>query len=70
MSANGHKTGKGGFGLAPDKVRTILLGTATDHATRDQPPFIPDFPRMKAAAKQHNMQFMPDFQWPDPESDA
>ena len=31
------------------------MGTATDHATRDQPPFIPDFPRMKAAAKQHNM---------------
>ncbi len=32
VSANGHKTGRGGFGLAPDKVRKILLGTATDHA--------------------------------------
>ena len=41
------------------------MGTATDHPTKDQPPFIPDFPRMKAAAQQHNMQFMPDFQWPD-----
>jgi len=41
------------------------MGTATDQATADQPPFIPDFPRMQAAAQQHNMQFMPDFQWPD-----
>ncbi|WP_377645280.1 S8 family serine peptidase [Oryzobacter terrae] len=32
VSSNGHRTGKGGFGLAPDKVRKILLGTATDHA--------------------------------------
>ena len=46
------------------------MGTVTDHGTKDQPPFIPDFPRMKAAAMQHNMQFMPDFQWPDPESDV
>ena len=44
------------------------MGTATDHPTKDQPPFIPDFPRMQAAAQQHNMQFMPDFQWPDPEA--
>jgi quercetin 2,3-dioxygenase len=43
------------------------MGTPTDHAARDQqPPFIPDFPRMQAAAQQHNMQFMPDFQWPEP----
>jgi quercetin 2,3-dioxygenase len=40
------------------------MGTPTDHATREQPPFIPDFPRMQAAAQQHNMQFMPDYQWP------
>ncbi len=32
VSAHGHKQGKGGFGLAPDKVRTILMRTATDHA--------------------------------------
>ncbi len=37
------------------------MGTVTDNGTKDQPPFIPDFPRMKAAAQQHNMQFMPDF---------
>jgi hypothetical protein len=29
------------------------LGTETDHATSQQPPFIPDFPRMQAAARQH-----------------
>jgi quercetin 2,3-dioxygenase len=34
------------------------MGTPTDH-TGDQPPFIPDFPRMQAAAQQHNMQFFP-----------
>jgi quercetin 2,3-dioxygenase len=40
------------------------MGTPTDHATKDQPPFIPDFPRMQAAAQQHNMQFLPDYTWP------
>ena len=35
------------------------MGTPTDHGTDEQPPFIPDFPRMQAAAQQHNMQFMP-----------
>jgi len=39
------------------------MGQPTDHATAEQPPFIPDFPRMQAAAQQHNMQFMPDFDW-------
>jgi quercetin 2,3-dioxygenase len=39
------------------------MGQPTDHATTDQPPFIPDFPRMQAAAQQHNMQFMPEFTW-------
>ena len=40
------------------------MGTPTDHATLDQPPFIPDFPRMGAAAQQHNMQFFPrDHDW-------
>ncbi|WP_392544076.1 S8 family serine peptidase [Oryzobacter telluris] len=32
VSAQGHKQGRGGFGLAPDKVRAILMNTATDHA--------------------------------------
>ena len=41
------------------------MGTPTDHATTDQPPFVPDFPRMQAAAEQHDMQFMPDYTWPD-----
>jgi quercetin 2,3-dioxygenase len=41
------------------------MGTPTDSAELDQPPFIPDFPRMQAAAQQHNMQFMPQHQWPD-----
>jgi quercetin 2,3-dioxygenase len=40
------------------------MGTPTDQPTKDQPPFIPDFPRMQAAAQRHNMQFMPDYQWP------
>jgi len=39
------------------------MGQPTDHGTAEQPPFIPDFPRMQAAAQQHNMQFMPDFDW-------
>jgi quercetin 2,3-dioxygenase len=46
------------------------MGTPTDHGTKDQPPFIPDFPRMQAAAQQHNMQFMPGHTWPDLDSDA
>jgi quercetin 2,3-dioxygenase len=41
------------------------MGAATDNGTKDQPPFIPDFPRMQAAAQQHNMQFMPNYTWPD-----
>ena len=42
------------------------MGTVTDHATTDQPPFIPDFPRMQSAAQQHNMQFLPrDYDWSD-----
>jgi quercetin 2,3-dioxygenase len=42
------------------------MGTPTDSTSLDQPPFIPDFPRMQAAAQQHNMQFMRDFEWPEP----
>jgi quercetin 2,3-dioxygenase len=44
------------------------MGTPTDHGTKEQPPFIPDFPRMQAAAQQHNMQFMPGYTWPTPEA--
>lgn len=39
------------------------MGTPTDSTAKDQPPFIPDFPRMQAAAQQHNMRFMPDYSW-------
>ena len=42
------------------------MGTPTDSTDPGQPPFVPDFPRMQAAAQQHNMQFMRDFEWPEP----
>ena len=41
------------------------MGTPVDRPSPDQPPFIPDFPRMQAAAQQHNMQLMQGFEWPD-----
>ncbi len=41
------------------------VGQPTDHPTREQPPFVPDFPRMQAAAQQHDMQFVRDFPWPE-----
>ena len=41
------------------------MGQPTDHASPDQPPFIPDFPRMQAAAQAHDMEFLPDFDWSD-----
>ena len=41
------------------------MGQPTNHATPDQPPFIPDFPRMQAAAQAHDMEFLPDFDWSD-----
>jgi hypothetical protein len=28
-------------------------------------PFVPDSPRMQAAAQQHDMRFEPEHQWPD-----
>jgi quercetin 2,3-dioxygenase len=37
------------------------MGRPTDHGTAQQPPFVPDFPRMQAAVQKHNMQFMPNF---------
>ncbi|MPQ99527.1 cupin domain-containing protein [Modestobacter sp. I12A-02628] len=42
------------------------IGTPTDHATGDQPPFVPDVARMQAAAQQHRMQFRRDVEWPAP----
>ena len=41
------------------------MGTPADSAAPDQPPFIPDFPRMQAAAQAHGTRFLPDFEWPD-----
>lgn len=41
------------------------MGAPTDNGTKDQPPFIPDFPRMQAAAQEHDMQFLRDYQWPE-----
>ena len=46
------------------------MGTLTDHATTEQPPFLPNFPRMQAAAQLHNMRFMPDYQRPTAGEDA
>jgi quercetin 2,3-dioxygenase len=41
------------------------MGTPTDRATTDQPPFVPDVPRMQAAAQAHHMEFFRDFDWSD-----
>lgn len=40
------------------------MGTPTDHATTQQPPFVPDLPRMRAAAQRHRTRFLPDHTWP------
>ena len=37
VSAHGKSQGRSGFGLAPDKVRALLMGTATDHACPTPP---------------------------------
>jgi quercetin 2,3-dioxygenase len=44
------------------------MGTPADRIAPDSPPYIPPFPRMQAAAQAHNMQFMPEFTWPDPDA--
>jgi len=41
------------------------MGTLADAIDRTSPPYIPGFPKMKAAAAEHRMQFLPDFDWPD-----
>jgi quercetin 2,3-dioxygenase len=41
------------------------MGTPADSGDPDQPPFIPEFPRILAAGKAHRTQFFQDFDWPD-----
>ena len=41
------------------------MGTPADRIDPASPPFIPEFPRMQAAAQEHRMRFLPDFSWPD-----
>ena len=41
------------------------MGTPTDHATTRQHPFVPDAPRIQAAAQRHAMEFLPDHAWPE-----
>ena len=41
------------------------MGTPADTIDPDSRPFMPDFPRMQAAAEAHRMEFRPDFTWPD-----
>ena len=40
------------------------MGTLTDRVDPASPPYVPDFPRMGAAAQRHRMDFHPDFEWP------
>ena len=40
------------------------MGTLTDHNTTEQPPFIPDFPRMQAAAQPAQHAVHAGLQWP------
>jgi quercetin 2,3-dioxygenase len=40
------------------------MGAPTD-VPGEQPPFVPDLPRMQAAAREHRMQFLRDVDWPD-----
>lgn len=55
-------------GTLPGKRFFQHMGQPADHGTTEQPPFVPDFPRMQAAAQQHNMQFMPQHTWDSPEA--
>ncbi|HEY6791748.1 MAG TPA: cupin domain-containing protein [Trebonia sp.] len=41
------------------------MGTATDTAAPDQPPFIPDLDRIQAAGRQHGTRFFPGYTWPN-----
>ena len=42
-----------------------MMGTPAASIDTQGPPFIPEFPRMRAASEAHNMTFMPDFDWPE-----
>jgi quercetin 2,3-dioxygenase len=41
------------------------MGTPADTIDPSSPPYIPDFPRMQAAAQAHNMEFLRDVEWPE-----
>jgi len=41
------------------------MGTLADTIDTTSPPYIPGFPKMQAAATEHRMQFLPDFDWPE-----
>jgi quercetin 2,3-dioxygenase len=43
------------------------MGTAADTIDPQSPPYVPDFPRMRAAAEAHHMRFLPGFEWPEAE---
>jgi quercetin 2,3-dioxygenase len=40
------------------------MGTAADTVDPQSPPYVPDYPRMRAAAEAHHMRFLPGFEWP------
>ncbi|MGK5683672.1 quercetin 2,3-dioxygenase [Actinoplanes sp. URMC 104] len=44
------------------------MGTPADTVDMQSPPFVPDMPRMQAAARAHNMRFLPGFEWPEAET--
>jgi quercetin 2,3-dioxygenase len=52
-------------GLLAGKPEAYFLSKGEGEIDPDSPPFIPDFPRMQAAAEAHRMEFRPDFTWPD-----
>ncbi|HWC80373.1 MAG TPA: quercetin 2,3-dioxygenase [Pseudonocardiaceae bacterium] len=41
------------------------MGTPTEHATAEQPPFIPSLDRMRAAGEAHHTRFQPELDWSD-----
>jgi quercetin 2,3-dioxygenase len=41
------------------------LGTPADRVDPSSPPYVPELPRLRAAAETHHMRFLPDFDWPD-----
>jgi hypothetical protein len=59
---------EGQFGVSTGGFERFFqqMGQPTDHPAAGQPPFIPDLPRMQAAAQAHDMEFLPGFEWPAP----